>query len=156
MTDKLRLAPDQASYVAMPGNEVLRVQLDGGAGRYRRDIIGGWATITAQWTLDRMQFNYLSAFHRTKTSKGALPFNCDLILDAAVPSEYLCYFIPETFQLISQAGLSYVVAANLEVKPQAPDPDADNALVMLYEEYADDGGILDLLALLVNVDLDAI
>lgn len=157
MADKLQIPPDQAAYVAVSGNEVLSVKLDGGASRYRSDIIGAWSSVTAQWTLNRMQYNYLSAFFRTKTKRGAIPFLCDLYLESSEIQEFTCYFVPSTFQLISQAGLTFTVGASLEVKPPVPDPDADNALVVLYEEYGDTGGnILALLSTLVNTDLGAL
>lgn len=155
--EKFAIPPDQASYAVIPGNETLRAQLDGGRGRYRRDIIGGWSTVSAQWTLDREEYAYVCAFQRTATKKGSLPFLADLYLEGSDVVEYECYFIPETFQLISQAGHTFVVTAQLEAKPPAIDEEYDNGIIMAFNAYGgNSSAIFNILEQLVNVDLNAI
>lgn len=155
--DKLILPPDQTGYVVVSGKEVLRVQLDGGHARYRRDIIGAWSIVTAQWTLSREGYQYLTAFVRARAKNGALPFLADFYIESASIAEHTCYIIPETLQLISQSGLTFIVAAQLEVKPSATDSDYDDGVIVSYEEYGDQySAVYKLLEQLVNININNI
>ena len=114
------IPPDQNGYAFTDGKEVLSVQLDGGASRYRKDILNANVNVTVQWTVDRDQYNFLRVFYKKRTESGSLPFMIDLYLDDPYTlTTHVAHFVPGTFGLKSQKGLSFVVGATLEVKPSA-------------------------------------
>lgn len=155
---KLTIPPDQSGYSVTDGTEVISVKLDGGASRFRRDVLNAASRVTVQWSVTPDNFRYLRAFYRSVTAQGSTPFLIDLLLDEPELTEHQAYFIPGTMRLQSQRGLQYVVAAELEVAPDLPDSEYDAILVTLYNEY---GGseqallMLNQLEQLTNVDLPA-
>ncbi len=151
---KLVLRPDTQGYSVQDGEDVIAIELDGGAGRYIRDKWGSTSRVAVTWTLLPMQHSYLRAFYNTTIQKGALPFLCDLILDDPEPIEHVCRIVPNTMSLGSQQGYAYISSCTFEVEPILADTETDQALVMLYEQYGEDyPTILNLLAELVNEDL---
>lgn len=152
--EKLQLRPDTQGYSVQDGEDVIAIELDGGAGRYIRDKWGSTSRVSVTWTLLPAQHQYLRAFYNTTIQKGALPFLCDLILDDPTPVEHVCRIVPKTMTLGSQQGFAYISSCTLEVEPIAIDSELDETLVMLYGEYGDGAyDILNLLEKLVNVDL---
>lgn len=135
----LRLRPDGAAYSVDGGSEVTSTDLAGGLGRYRRDKLGASNSVNVQYTCDPLRYQYLRSFFREACDMGSSPFVADLIFDTCDFQSYKCYFTDKTgFKLMSQAGLSYVVGATLEVVPvQQIDPSFDDSLVMLYGVYGE-------------------
>lgn len=134
---KLNLLPDNSSYSVTDGKEVVSVQLDGGAGRYRRDILGASSAVSVQWVCDRTEYRYLRTFYSALVGKGAIPFLIDLILDDPLPVEHKAYFVPGSMVLTGQMGMSYYVSANLEVEPVGVS-DEDITFAVLYGEFGRD------------------
>lgn len=126
---KFIIPPDNSAYSATDGKEVVATQLDGGAARYRRDIIGATSTVNASWVLGRDEYKYLRSFYRGITGKGATPFLIDLILDEYEPIEHKVYFIPGSMQLTAQKGLTHWVSAQLEVYPNEDTDNGDFAYI---------------------------
>lgn len=126
---KFVIPPDNSQYSVNDGKEVVATELDGGAARYRRDVIGATSTVDVAWILDTIDYKYLRSFYRGLTGKGALPFLIDLILDEAELTEHKVYFVPGSMQLTGQKGLTYWVSAQLEVYPNE-DTDNGNAALM--------------------------
>jgi hypothetical protein len=126
---RLLTPPDRAGYSVDYGQETVHTQLDGGAGRYRLDIINASKKVTCQWILDQAQFTYFMAFYRTVTQRGALVFQINLIVDSEDLGEVNAHFVPNTVKLTGQAGLSFTVAGELEVltpnNPTQEDDDMD-------------------------------
>tara|TARA_Y100001973_G_C5206110_1_gene341641 strand:+ start:471 stop:947 length:477 start_codon:yes stop_codon:yes gene_type:complete len=152
--NKMTIPPDQSGYSVTDGNEVVATKLDGGASRYRRDILGATSTVTVQWSVGPDVYRYLRAFYKTATANGSSPFLIDLLLDEPSLTEHKAYFVPGSMRLQSQKGLQYVVAAQLEVTPDLPDTAYDEAIVLMYEEYGTDApAFLNQLEQLANVDL---
>ena len=152
--DKFQLPPDSAAYTVVDGKEVIAIQLDGGAARYRRDILNANSKVTCQWTFDRDEYQYLRAFYKTSTSNGSLPFLIDLALDDPALTEHQAYFVPGSMSLREQRGHMYVVAAELDVKPIPRDQAYDESLVMIWSGYAPDPSLfLNQLEQLVNVQM---
>lgn len=129
---ELHLVPMQAGYSINSPQEVLRVQLDGGAGRYRKDFIGSTSIVNVSFQLDWPKYNYFWAFYRSETDRGALPFTLEMFLEDATLREYTCRFMPGSIKVTTQA-LTFIVTCQLEVEPIAEDPSADAAIVALYE-----------------------
>lgn len=149
--EHLLLRPDSDSYSQQEGVEVIGVELDGGGGRYRLDKIGATRKVSVTWTLNPNQYKYWRAFWNTSTKRGALPFLCDLVgEDGLGPWQYVCQFIPGSVQLPSQRGLTYVQAAQLEVKPRPVDEATDLETIMLFTGSVDSDVLMDL-GHLVNV-----
>lgn len=151
---KFIVRPDNSSYSATDGKEVVSVALDGGSSRYRRDILGASSAVNVQWVCNREEFHYIRAFFRALTGKGSLPFAIDLILDNPLPVEHKAYFIPGSMVLTGQRGLSYYVSAQLEVEPVDIDEDMEIDYVIMFNEFGDEASMLrgeDLLNELVNV-----
>lgn len=153
---KLLIPPSQDGYTAADGWEVASVQLDGGAPRTRRDVLGAVARVAVTWVVGPGEYRYLRAFYRS-TYNGALPFTIDLLLDEAILTEYEAKFIPGTFRLAAQRGWSYTVTTELEVKPIVPVNYADEIaivdVVAAYGSYAAAEPVLEKLDEFVNVTL---
>ena len=137
-TPKLHLVPVQATYAASIGNDIIRAELDGGSGRYRRDIIGATATVSVRWQCNGLAFQYLQAFYRTTINNGADPFFIDLILDGPEIREYKAHFLPGSLMIASTQGFQYIITANLEAEPLPVDEEYDNALVAAFEAFGRD------------------
>lgn len=151
---KLALAPDQQQYATAEGTRQVYSKLDGGLGRYRRDLLNGTYKVDVQWTVGDADFVYLNTFYRVV--EGVNPFLMDLILDAAVLTEHECRFIPGTFRLTSIKGEQYTVRAQLEVRPAIADDEFDAGLVTTYESFGPEGPqAYASLAYLVNVSMPA-
>lgn len=133
---KFVIPPDNSQYSVTDGKEVVSTQLDGGAARYRSDIIGATSTVNVSWILNETGYKYLRSFYRGITGKGAAPFLIDLILDEFELTEHKSYFIPGSLQLTQQKGLTYWVSAQLEVYP---NEDTDKgAFAYLYNAMGPD------------------
>jgi hypothetical protein len=126
---KLKLTTDRDGYTFKYGPASLAIQLEGGGSRFRTDLDGMATSIDIQWKTDPAGYDYLMAFYRTTTKNGALPFLIDLILHTKTVSEYTAHFVPGTLGLVSQAGLSYIVSATLEVVGNVPDATTDQAII---------------------------
>lgn len=113
----LHLLPEQDGYTVEESAEtVVRTQLDGGAGRYRKVLFGVSKLVTCTWICDENEYDYLKMFYRV-TQEGALPFRTQLIFDTSQLEDYECHFIPKSLKLESVKGLAYTVSATLEVTP---------------------------------------
>ena len=126
----LRIAPDAQGYQVEDGNASVATQLDGGDPRVRGDKVGAIATVTCQWTLGPSDADYLRAFYRTGAGAngvpGCAPFNISLVgIDSSTSQVYVARFVPGTFALKQQSGLTYVYAAQLWVLPIPPTAAAD-------------------------------
>lgn len=152
---KLTIPPNKEGYSVTGGTEVIGVQLDGGASRYRRDVIGATSRVSVQWSLSQGAYDYMRAFYRTATVNGSAPFLVDLLMDEPQLTEHTVYFVPGSMKLSGVAGLTHYVSAELEVYPKPRDEEYDIALLMLYTEYGDNVAqfVLNQLEQLANVDL---
>jgi hypothetical protein len=119
---KLILPPDKDGYSFLDPKDILSVDLDGGASKFRKDILNGTFRLSVQWTLTPEQYNYMRVFYKVVLENGSLPFNIDLYVDNPYTlTTHECHFLPGTFGLKSQKGLAFVLGATLEVKPIALD-----------------------------------
>jgi len=113
----LSLPPDQSGYQAAFGVTGVSTQLEGGASRFRADQLGAAFQITVQWTVNKANAAYLTAFFRNAINFGALPFIVGLYADDGEIRDYTCHFMPGTFNLVSQSGATWVYGATLEALP---------------------------------------
>jgi hypothetical protein len=123
------LPPDQDTYAYTPNASFISTQLDGGASRFRADQLGAAIVFTIQWTLSAFNYAYLMAFYRTAINYGSLPFLIDLILDDGTMRQYTVHMLPATFNMVSQAGQSYVMGCTLEVLPNTAYAANDAAII---------------------------
>lgn len=132
---KLLLCPLRAGYAAQQRPGALQVELDGGASRFRLDILYGSFLVEVAWSCNEEQYDYLCAFHRTATASGSLPFDIDLKIDSSQMLEYQAHFVPGTFRTPVFGGGRYRVESVLEVvKPYDPSEAAsDEALISAFE-----------------------
>jgi len=126
--DKLKLQADSSSYSVQFANENTVVKLDGGASRVRKTMIKGTHTVNVTLKLNPKSYEYFMAFYRKSTSNGAKKFLMDLIIDG-LKDEYVCVMLPNTLQLQSQTGNSYVIAFNVEAEPKEHN-DADDERII--------------------------
>ncbi len=136
--NKLSLVPDNSSYSVTDGKSVIATQLDGGAMRYRRNVLGATSSVSCTWIIGPDDYRYLRSFYRSVVANGALPFMVDLLLDEPALIEHKAYFVPDTITLNSQKGLQYNVSAKLEVFPNEYDVEADMIFAVLYGELGPD------------------
>lgn len=150
--DKLLLKPQKSSYaVQPPEDEVIRQQLQGGAGFYRADILGGTSLVDVSFSTDAKGHQYLWAFFRASTGRGSEPFLIDLILETPDFVESTAHFIPGSLRLTSTDGITYNNSCQLEVEATEEDEEFDAAVVLLYEVAGGDPmGYLDLLRQIVE------
>lgn len=152
--NKLLLSPTAAGFAATPGTEVVMQSLDGGAGRYRLDVLGATYRVNVKWVLRAFAYDYLRAFIRFSINSGADAFEIDLSLDYAETQTYVAHLIPGTLKLDSRSGEIFTVSAQLEVEQSAVDSDRDQTIVALYETAALGGpNIVAGLEILVNEEL---
>jgi hypothetical protein len=121
--NKLSLRPDQAGYAISMPTGVLMAQLDGGAPRTRRDVIGAWIPVQVQWSGDAQVLSYIQQALRYCEVNGGAHFLIDLIIDSGLISEREAMFVPGTLKLGGVEGNNNVLTAQLMV---APDLLADN------------------------------
>lgn len=152
--DKLKLYPTDAYSVASPQGEILRTDLDGGAGRYRADVIGATSMANVTFQLLADGFQYLWAFYRAKTGHGAEPFLIDLILDGQERQERTVRFMPGSLTLSSKMrDKFYTVTAQLEIEALPADDDMDDSIVAVVDAAGGDTlGYLNLFNIIVNLN----
>ncbi len=153
---KLVIPPNQASYATKDGKEVISAKLDGGASRFRRDILEAASSINVVWSVGPDEYQYLRAFYKSVTVRGSLPFLIDLYMDLPTLTEHEAYFVPKSFALTGQRGKEFTVSAQLEAIPLEADDDLNIGLVALYNAYgsfAAAEAVLDRLAIFANEDL---
>lgn len=152
--DKLKLYPTDAYSVASPQGEILRTDLDGGAGRYRADVIGATSMANVTFQLLADGFQYLWAFYRAKTGHGAEPFLIDLILDGQERQERTVRFMPGSLTLSGKTrDKFYTVTAQLEVEALPADDDMDDSIVAVVDAAGGDTlGYLNLFNIIVNLN----
>lgn len=136
---KLALIPSQAGYSVGQGSGTLTAALAGGPSRTRLDFVGSVSQVTCTWNLPPISFAYLEAFWRTASKEGSEPFLIDIVLDEWYPSEYQAKFIAGSFRIDGVSGMETTVSADLEVRPNIPDEDFDEALMDVFEEYGEEG-----------------
>jgi hypothetical protein len=132
---KFIIPPDQQGYGFQDGIETLHVELDGGASRFRQDILNAAYKVNVSWVLNAIEYTYARNFYRAITKSGSLPFLIDLYTDLGDELlEHEGHFIPGSFGLRAQRGGSFTVSAVIEVKPYTPsETDAD--MVYLVNEF---------------------
>ena len=150
--DKFIFTPNQSGYSVQDSIEVLQVELDGGAPRIRRDIVGSWPIVNVSWIFDRENFNYFREFYRLTTVSGSLPFLIDLLIDNADElTEHVAQFVPGSIALSQVSGQSYGVSANLRIKPL--DVSTFPGLVAVINAFGEDWQKdLELLDSIVNTE----
>jgi len=112
------------------GNNVISIEMDGGAARYRLDKIGSTHKVSVQWMLEEQAYNYLMAFYRTEIDYGSLPFTLAIkSVEGASSATYTARIIPGTLRLSAFLNTLYQVNATLEVTPLTINEGADQALI---------------------------
>ncbi len=148
---KLIIKPDQDSYsFRRTTSGYVRSILDGGSGRYRRDVLGSSEQVAVQFTLAANDYMYICALYRVFVN-DMNRFRIDLILEDEGLVECEAWFVPDTMTLTSQVAQTYVVSATLEVIPPEYDLSIDRDLVYLISILGRDWlRYLDLLQVVVN------
>jgi hypothetical protein len=152
---KFIIPPNQQGYGFEDGAETVATALAGGSARYARDILGAAYKMTVQWTLNAEEYKYARAFYRSVTISGSLPFLIDLYTDLGNQLlEHQCHFVPASFSLKSQQGLSFIVAATLEVIPLDPSStDADHVYLINEFGFGNYADFIDELNTTINTDI---
>ncbi len=140
MLRKLTYAPDQSSYSDTPANETLTVNLQGGASRYRKDVLSSTSVVSARWTLSLVGYTYLKKFYNSVSKKASVPFLIDLIIDDGDLTEHTVHFVPGSFRLVSVKGHSRTITAQLEVEPVETDEATDLAYLDMVDAYGEKFG----------------
>lgn len=151
---KFIIPPDKAGYSISDPNSVVSTQVASGANRYRRDMFGARSTVTVQWTCDPGEYQYVKMFFRAILNEGSLPFLIDMVLDHAPElTEHEAYFVPGSLKLSSHMGWTYVVSAQLDVKPKEITQ-GDIDYVAVFESFGPYFPMFeDLLNTIINVSL---
>lgn len=126
--EKLKLQADSSSYSVQFSNENTVVKLDGGASRVRKTMIKGTHTVNITLKLNPKSYQYFMAFYRKSTSNGAKKFLMDLIIDG-LKDEYVCVMLPNSLQLQSQTGNSYVIVYTVEAEQKEHNVEDDERVI---------------------------
>ena len=132
---KLMLTPESSGYTSQHPDNVISIQLDGGASRFRLDKIGGVHIVTVEWILVPDEYHYFNAFHRAVTKSGSEPFFIDLITYLGDAVEHTAHFVPGSVSLSQQIARVYYVSAQLEVLPVPINDQDEIDFVILFEEF---------------------
>ena len=130
---KLQLLPDSSSYNVKFGEGNIATRLSGGASRVRKDTVDNVHSINVGFNLNKEQYQYIMAFYRHITKRGALPFLMDLITDEGSPQTHKVQIVPNTFQLSEQAGHRYGISFTVEAEPLNEHAESDTQLIANYE-----------------------
>lgn len=130
---KLRLRPNRDSYAVTDGTTFKQTKLEGGASRFRKDLLGAARVVDVSWLLNPSQYRYFTSFYNTTLKDGSESFKIDLLLDNPHLTEHVAHFIQDTKKLAGQSGLGHTVSAQLEVMPLRTNPDLDEAIVAAFE-----------------------
>lgn len=130
---KLQLLPDSSSYNVKFGEGNISTRLNGGASRVRKDTVDNVHSINVGFNLNKEQYQYIMAFYRHITKRGALPFLMDLITDEGSPQTHKVQIVPNTFQLSEQAGHRYGISFTVEAEPLSEHAESDTQLIANYE-----------------------
>lgn len=153
---KFVLPPDNSSYSVTDGMETIATQLDGGASRYRRDVLGATSKVMVAWTVGPDEYKYIRSFYRGITASGSLPFEIDLLLDEPELTPHKAYFRPGSLSLNGQKGYTYYVSAELEVYPAPVSPNAAD-YVYIFNEFRNKFPYWeDQLNTIVNIELPGV
>jgi hypothetical protein len=150
----LKLSPLIEGYTFEQGSSVMSIKLEGGLSRYRMDKIGASAQVNVRFILTKQQYNYFEAFYNTKIAMGSLPFEIGLISENSEIRTHKCFFVEGTKKLTKTIGDVFWISCTLEAEPIARDVDYDNTLIMIFEEYGEEGdNFINLLEELTNVTM---
>lgn len=125
--------PAQARYNVQKGEECVVTKTRGGLPRTRRDTVGTASRVRVGWELSPTKHAALQAFHDVTLRRGSLPFTASLILEKGSLETYTCSFVPGTLRLSSMKGARRVIEAMFEVRQNADNATADNALMDAFE-----------------------
>ena len=127
------MLPDSSSYNVKFGEGNISTRLSGGASRVRKDTVDNVHSINVGFNLNKEQYQYIMAFYRHITKRGALPFLMDLITDEGSPQTHKVQIVPNTFQLSEQAGQRYGISFTVEAEPLSEHAESDTQLIANYE-----------------------
>jgi hypothetical protein len=152
----LNVCPTESTYAAKRNTSgYLRVELDGGMGRYRKDILDPATTVNCRWAVRKEYFDYLWAFYRTylRTMES---FHVDLILEECGKVRVLANIIPDSFQFDTKQGSTYTITAQLEVLSPLYDAQTDADYIEIINVFGPDyEKWIDRLWRIVNIDFQA-
>lgn len=153
---QIPLSNDQYS-VQKSADEYVRVQLEGGAGRYGKDLFGISDLVTVSFILSPNEYNYLKAFYDYSIATGD-PFLMNLMIDRFELLPYECRFMPSTFRLTGTKGLNVFVTATVEAILYGELIPSNEDLFALITEFGVEYekpfvDFEDKLNIIVNVDL---
>lgn len=111
---KLLLKPDEQGYQVREPISAHRVELYGGASRYRTESLDVDSLVDCQFSLNPSSFQYLRAFYNY-ADQGADDFLIDLVIDEHTPREYQARFRPGTWKLSDVQGYRFRVRLSLDV-----------------------------------------
>ncbi|MDL2286223.1 hypothetical protein LJC24_02125 [Desulfococcaceae bacterium OttesenSCG-928-F15] len=138
MTLLLDLCPTESTYATKHNTSgYLRVELEGGMGRYRKGIQNPATIVSCRWVLGENDFNRLWAFYRTWLRKVE-PFEIDLILEEYGLVRVLANILPDTFQLEAKQGPAHTITAQLEVQAPQYDAQDDEDYIYIINEFGPD------------------
>lgn len=136
--NRLAVSPDSTSYGVEEGASVLSVELDGGLGRYRADILNASKRVSCTWIVGPGDFAYLQSFNRVFQRSGE-QFLVSLITQTAALEDHYAYIVPGSWRLTEQQGLRYTLSATLEVIPVvSADTGLDDFVIAVRPEYGND------------------
>lgn len=137
--------------------EFIRVQLDGGAGRYGIDLFGVSDLVALSFVCSPSDYDYLKSFYNEAIRSGE-EFLINLMIDRFELRPYACRFMPQSFRITGTKGLNTFVSATVEATPYEDNPISDSDILVLFDEFGENYAVLfpiyeDILNTIVNVKL---
>jgi hypothetical protein len=112
-TPLLPFIPEQSGYSVSHPDQVVSVELDGGAPRLRADKLFASGSASVTWFLDRAELATFLAFIRQDCARGALPFLIDIITESHLLLRHRVTLTPGSLRTVQVNGLTYKVSAEL-------------------------------------------
>lgn len=112
----LSFVPEQSGYGVEHPNQVVSIELDGGAPRLRADTLGANHHVDVSWLLNEVDYTSLLKFFRQDTERGSLPFRLNLVTELFQLARHRATIVPGSLRTTVAAGLTYSVSARLRVE----------------------------------------
>lgn len=110
-------------------------KLDGPQSFVRTNVLNGARLVNVSWRCTPAQYEHMRLRARQNSARGGPPFLLPLVLNDPTPAEYKAKFVPGSFKLSGQDGITFDVTAQMWAMPTSLDvPAPSNESDAAYPE----------------------
>lgn len=111
----LQIIPEYSGYGLNFNSAAPGVVLAGAATGYRPGVVEKTAIAKLNFNVMYDDYNYLTAFYRTATKKGSLPFLVDLLIKNNELSRHMAKMVPRSFKISNVEGILHRISFDVYV-----------------------------------------